>query len=109
MLEILVHSNIGRVPKTHAVIEISIPDSLELETVGEESVPGWDAEDFVVSRAFGDRWLAEKRSAVLVVPSAVTRGREHNYLLNPEHPAFSRITAGPVEPVQWDQRLFRDR
>jgi RES domain-containing protein len=106
LLEILVHSNLGRVPKTHAAIEISIPDSLVVELLQGPSLPGWDAEDQFASRAFGDEWLGQKRSAVLLVPSVVTRGREHNVLINPEHPDFARIEACEPQDVQWDARLF---
>lgn len=93
VLEVLVHSNLGRVPKSHGVVEITINDEVAVEAVAADAVPGWDAEDQLASRAFGDKWLAEQRTAVLLVPSSVTRGREHNVLLNPEHPEFERITA----------------
>lgn len=107
VLEVLIHSNLGRVPKTHAVVEITIPDQLSVEAVSAASLSGWDAEDQVVSRSYGDDWLEEKRTAVLLVPSAVTRGREHNILLNPEHPEFERITASAPQEMVWDERLFR--
>jgi hypothetical protein len=42
----------------------------------------------------------EKRSAVLGVPS------ELNFLLNPEHPDFSKIEIGNPKPVGWDPRLL---
>ena len=69
-------------------------------------MPEWDAEDVTASRTFGDRWLEERRTAVLLVPSRVTRGRERNVLVNPEHPEFSQVTASAPEPVLWDGRLF---
>lgn len=107
ILEILVHSNLGRVPGTHALVEITIPDDIAVQTLAAESLPGWDAEDQLASRSYSDRWLRERRTAVLLVPSLVTRGREHNVLLNPEHPKFRRITASDPEDVFWDERLFR--
>ena len=107
LLEVLVHSSLGRVPKTHALVEIAIPDQRSVETVAIGALQGWDAEDQIVSRSFGDQWLEEKRSAVLLVPSAATRGREHNILLNPEHPEFERITASQPQEVVWDGRLFQ--
>ncbi len=107
LLEVLVHSNLGKVPNTHAVIEITIPGSLQIETLHEENLPGWDAEDQRASRLFGDQWLTEQRSAVLLVPSLVTRGREQNVVLNPLHPGFSEIWAGKPFDVQWDVRLFQ--
>jgi RES domain-containing protein len=106
LLEALVHANLGRIPRTQAVIEITIPDTLAIESLTGDELPGWDAEDQIASRAFGDRWLAEKRSAVLLVPSAVTGGRERNLLINPGHSDFAQITAGKPEDVRWDKRLF---
>jgi len=106
LLEVLVHSNLGRVPKTHAAIEISIPNAVAVESLDGLSLPGWDAAGQVASRAFGDEWLGTKRSAVLLAPSTVLRGREHNVLINPEHPDFLRIVASEPQDVQWDSRLF---
>ncbi len=106
LLEVLVHSNLGRVPKTQAVIEITIPDKVLVESLAPDDPPGWDGEDQSVSRAFGDRWLKESRSAVLLVPSAVTRGHERNVLINPDHSDFANITASKPQDVQSDRRLF---
>ncbi len=106
VLEILVHSSLGRLPKTQALVEIAIPDDLKVETVLPTALPGWDANDQIASRDFGDRWLEERRTAVLLVPSAVTLGRERNLLLNPAHPQFRRIKASAPEDVVWDERLF---
>jgi RES domain-containing protein len=106
LLEVLVHSNLGRVPKTHAVVEITIPDSVAMERVSVATLRQWNAEDLIMSRAFGDQWLTEQRSAVLLVPSTVTHGRENNVLINPEHPDFTHIMAGKPQDVQWDKRLF---
>jgi RES domain-containing protein len=107
LLEVLVHANLGRLPRTQAVVEIAIPDSLPIETIAARQLPGWNARDLVVSRAFGDQWLSERRTAVLLVPSVATGGREQNVLLNPAHPDFAAIAASDPEPVIWDERLFR--
>jgi RES domain-containing protein len=107
LLEVLVHSNLGRAPKTHAAVEITIPDTLAVESLGANDLPAWDAEDPGASRAFGDQWLGEKRTAVLLVPSMVTHGREQNVLINPEHPDFRQISAGQPEEIQWDKRFLK--
>ncbi len=107
LLEVLVHANLGRVPRTHVVIEITIPDAIRIEWLRGRDLPGWDAEDQIVSRNFGDQWLAERRSAVLLVPSMVTAGHEHNVLINPEHRQFAKIIAGKPRDVQWEERLFQ--
>jgi RES domain-containing protein len=106
ILEILVHANLNRLPRTQAVLIIEIPDHLTVELLAASDLPGWNAPNQAASRAFGDRWLAEARTAVLMVPSLVTQGRENNVLLNPAHPDFALIRHSPPEPVLWDERLF---
>ncbi len=61
--------------------------------------------DLRAARAFGDAWIQQRRTAVLVVPSVVAR-REGKVLINPQHPDFTRIVAGMPEAVVWDARLF---
>ena len=107
VLEVLVHANLGRVPRTHAGITITIPETIRIERVRGEDLAGWDAEGQRVSRDFGNRWLEEERSCVLLVPSLVTRGREHNVLINPDHGDFGQIIASEPEGLQWDGRLFQ--
>jgi RES domain-containing protein len=106
MLECLAHAGIGRMPRTHVAIEVAIAASVCVEEHGERNLPvGWDHADLHVARAFGDAWIREQRTAVLVVPSVVAR-REMNVLLNPRHADFKKIVAGSPEPVVWDARLF---
>jgi RES domain-containing protein len=109
MLECLAHAGIGRMPRTHVAIEIAIAATVSVERHDESSLPtGWDHADLHVARAFGDAWIRERRTAILVVPSVVAR-REANVLLNPQHADFGKISAGSPEPVVWDARLFARR
>jgi len=86
-------------------IEIGIPAGVSRECPELDALRGWDADDCRVSRAFGDAWLSERRTAVLLVPSVVTR-RERNLLINPAHPDFRHIAATEPLPVEWHRRLF---
>ena len=52
----------------------------------------------------GDAWIGSGNSPVLRVPSAVVRD-EWNYLLNPAHPAFSKMKIGRARPFAFDSRL----
>jgi RES domain-containing protein len=106
MLEVLVHANFSVPPKNHRAVQITIPKSVAIETVAPRSLVGWDSEDLVVSRSFGDQWLKEMRTAVLRVPSVITEGRENNILINPLHPQFPAIAASEPEQIHWDLRLF---
>lgn len=56
------------------------------------------------TREIGRRWVAESRSAVLRVPSAVVDG-EFNYVLNPRHADFARLEIGKPRPFSFDPRL----
>src|ERR1700692_4331458 len=105
LLEVLVHANIGKLPKTHSWIEILIRKSIPIEEAHPADIPGWDAPDQRASRRYGDRWYDEGRTAVLLVPSIVARP-ERNIAINQQHPEFRRIRATPPKPVVWDARLF---
>lgn len=56
------------------------------------------------TKAIGDTWVKAARSAVLALPSVITG--ETNYLLNPAHPDFKKITIGKPEPFVFDPRLL---
>src|SRR5437899_490220 len=96
LLEVLAHTA-GRVPRRQVAIEIQIPPEIAVEEVAAAEIPGWDDEGLEVSRAFGDQWYDSRRSAVLLVPSLVTR-IERNVLIHQEHPDFARIRAGVTQP-----------
>jgi RES domain-containing protein len=57
-------------------------------------------------RELGDAWLRGLSSAVLAVPSAVVPA-ERNYLLNPAHPDFRRVTPGAPQRFAFDRRLAK--
>jgi len=106
MLEVLVHARIGKVPKHHVWVEVEVPKDVTIERVVVEDLSaGWDAPDAKVARRFGDKWIEEGRSAVLVVPSVVARA-ECNAVVNPAHPDAGRLVVSAPQPVVWDQRLF---
>src|SRR5579864_1894758 len=78
MLEVLVHARIGKVPKHHVWVEVEVPEDVSIEHVGIDDLPsGWDGPDAQVARRFGDQWIEEGRSAILVVPSVVARAECH--------------------------------
>ena len=106
MLELLVRLPANELPDDTVRFEISIPDKIDVLIVGVSDVPGWNAPDRIASRAFGDAWLVEQRTAVLLVLSGAVP-TERNVLINPLHPDAQHISHGDPEPVIWDERLFR--
>ena len=106
MLEILVHANIGRIPATHCYVVAEVPDSIPIERHDAQSLPrGWNGDDHSIARRFGDQWLQEARSAVLVVPSVVA-ALEWNAVINPLHANANQLLVSSSQRVIWDQRLF---
>lgn len=106
ILEILVHALRPRtLPGPHHAIEIHIPDDL-VEELKAASLPGWEAPESAVAREFGDRWLEERRSAVLLVPSLPSRPVGRSVLINPEHRDAGLIRVSEPFEVPWDERLF---
>ena len=59
----------------------------------------------IEAREIGDRWIQERRSAVLALPSAISPA-DTNFLLNPEHPDFKRIRIHPSIDYDFDSRLL---
>ena len=104
LLEKLVHGS-GRLPPNQHYIEITIPRGLSYEVFSEPALPGWDTMPATVSKAFGEAWCIERRSAILIVPSVVAR-LDNNLLINPMHPEFPSIKVSLHQPVFWDRRLF---
>ena len=104
LLEKLAHGS-GRLPPNQHYVQITLPKGLSYEVFSPPALPGWDSMPATVSKAFGERWCAERRSAILLVPSVVER-LDRNVLINPAHPEFGMIQASLHEPVYWDRRLF---
>ena len=104
LLEKLVHGS-GRLPPNQHYMQVTFPKGLSYEVFSPAALPGWDAMPANVSKAFGERWFQEKRSAILIVPSVVAR-LDRNILITPAHPEFSTIEPSLHEPVFWDRRLF---
>lgn len=104
MLEKLAHGS-GSLPPNQHFIEITIPNGLSYEFLNPAHLPGWDDISGAASKAYGDAWCREGRSAILIVPSVVAR-LERNILINPAHAEFARITHDLHQPVWWDSRLF---
>lgn len=107
MLEILAHANTGRIPETQQYVIVDVPGSVSVEIVEENQLPeGWDSENNAPARAFGDRWLNQARTAILIVPSVIAR-LDQNALVNPLHPDANKFIVSEPKKVIWDKRLFQ--
>jgi RES domain-containing protein len=96
VLETVVHAA-GRKLPPRSLTRITIPERVAVEEAS------WH--DYPASRAFGDLWVREARTAILRVPSILTHRLEHNYVLNPSHPDFQKIRFAKPEVFELDPRF----
>ena len=101
VLENLVHMAKVDFPTGYVVIAAVLPEGIEVMT--EEQLVAQLGVTY--QRSLGDQWIDLRLSAVLAVRSKIVPF-EHNYLLNPHHPAFGRITTEPPIEFVFDERLF---
>jgi RES domain-containing protein len=107
ILEVLVHApdpNQREVPRIRFRIRL---DRALIEGVPEKQIPPdfSPRTPYAVTRAFGDAWLLSERRPALSVPSAIVP-MERNFILNPRHPDFAKISWGEGEPINLDHRLW---
>ena len=106
-VETFIHLEPNLRPADLVSMEGEIPDSMEIEKLDPKNLPAnWHAASDESLRHFGDDWTRGAHSAAMLVPSAAIHG-EWNVLLNPAHPAFSKIRFQPPERFEFDQRMFR--
>ena len=90
-----------------APVEFDEAFSLPVESIG-RLPEDWRIDlTFSSLRAIGDRWVSSNMSAVLRVPTAIVPN-EFNYIINPAHPDFKKISFGRVQDFVFDQRLTRN-
>jgi RES domain-containing protein len=92
-----------------SVIIFNVPDDLPVFEIGIDKLQKLNAQwhkviNYPVTQMLGDTWLRKMETAVLKVPSAII-DLEYNYLFNPVHPDYEKITIGSVSKFTFDPRL----
>ncbi len=90
----------------YVAVGLEFDDRL-IETIEAKRLPAdWTGEPPPPSTMeIGDRWVKEGRSAVLLLPGAMIPS-ESNYLLNPSHRDFQKITIRKPVAFSFDSRLL---
>jgi RES domain-containing protein len=93
LLEILVHSEVrsSAALARHRFIKVDIPDDVSRRSVDEAQLPTDWSRRITVTRAWGDRWLREGGSALLLV-RCVLVPETYNVIINPRHADAARIS-----------------
>jgi RES domain-containing protein len=100
VLEVRVHLDLdwSLLPCDYVLMAIDL-EALPIESL--EDAPADPA-------AFGDSWLASRRSPVLGVRSFLIP-ESRNLLVNVAHPDARRATIASIRPFSFDERLWRPR
>jgi len=111
-LETLVRLDATRLADNRYLTRYDIPESIWEQALrfSASSAPvGWDATPpGKTSHDLGERWIAESRSAILLVPSVIVP-EECNVLINPNHADMRRIGITKLRKWIYDFRLVRRR
>ena len=86
-----------------------VPDTMKIKEIKQTDLvkhnPEWTKViNYPYTQWIGDKWLTERETAILKVPSAII-DLEYNYLLNPAHSDFRQIKVAAVKPFTFDSRL----
>lgn len=104
LVEVLVHLTAEILP-AYSAVPVEFEESLVAIVAPERLPRHWkDSPPPPATQAIGAEWVASGTSAVLRVPSVVVPG-EFNFLLNPAHRDFRRITIGAPMAFPFDPRL----
>lgn len=110
MIEYLVHLDADRPPTDLMLAAADVPDDVSRIQLKSKDLPaGWRGYPPPEAlAAMGDVFTEKRKAAVLIVPSALAV-TDHNWILNPAHPDFLKITFHAVQPFDYDPRLLRAR
>mgnify|MGYP001627328580 CR=1 FL=1 len=108
LLETLAHTSLALLKEgDFALVTLEVPDTVAHEAITANSLPrGWNAWNLMRhTRKLGDAFLQQGSHLLLRVPS-VLLPEEHNWVLNPLHPAMKQVHVAHIRPLQLDNRLL---
>lgn len=105
ILEMLVNITLPESQLNYYLLQINIPDSFEPLFISKKKLKqNWE-DDENYSRFMGTAFLKNKQSLLLKITSAVIN-EENNYLINPLHSDFKKVSISKSLPFKFDNRLF---
>lgn len=107
MAEVAVHLSIATLPSDFVMITINIPEDVSMQELDSKKLQkGWNVfPPSFTTQILGDQFIRQNESCVIKVPSAVVKG-DYNYLINPSHEDFKKISIINQEDFPFDRRIF---
>jgi RES domain-containing protein len=107
VLEMLVHLDGPELLASYVLIPVEVSDSLVVRIDLADLPKTWRAFPAPQElRHIGDDWTKSGSSPVLQVPSALLP-QENNFLLNPHHPDFKKLSIGNPVAFRFDLRMSK--
>ena len=105
-LEILAHAENLEMLNQYVALRIELP-STSMITLTLDALPDdWQTDPPPEStRLLGFDWFSRGETLVLKVPSVLIP-REHNFIINPNHPAFDEVQVADPIPLPFDARVM---
>lgn len=109
-LERFVHTDPDLEPPDLVAVAVDVDADIAVHSVAVADLPStWREYPAPEPLALiGEQWLRESKTAILAVPSVLIP-HERNYVLNPEHRDFGRLTIARPEPFSFDPRMWAKR
>ncbi len=105
LLELLIYQSSYEEILVNRLMSIEVPDSAFQSLAANSLKPNWQ-NDIDYCRFIGNKFLQNKKSLLLKVPSAVIPD-EYNIMINPSHPVFVKCTLVSSRLFEFDTRLFK--
>jgi len=105
-MELLVHLEDYKLLEKYMCIPAEFEDSLCVKIAPASLPSDWNSHPAPYStKEIGSEWVTGMRSAILIVPSVVVPS-EYNFLINPLHQDFKKITVGKPREFKYNPRLM---
>lgn len=105
VLEMLVNISLPESKICYHLLQINIPDSFEPVIIAKKKLKANWQDDETYTKFMGTEFLKNEQSLLLKIPSAVI-SEENNYLINPLHKEFKKVTISNSYPFKFDKRLL---
>ncbi|MDX2150229.1 MAG: RES family NAD+ phosphorylase [Bryobacteraceae bacterium] len=108
IIEYFIHIDPDDPPNDLVAVTAEVPDGVSRISISQKQLPAnWRQSPSPPELAeIGDRFIRDGKVAIVIVPSVLAPA-ESNWLINPQHPEFSRIRLVATEAFEYDSRFFK--
>jgi RES domain-containing protein len=106
LLEVLANASTLEELQLLRLVEIEVPNNVPSQEIHLSQLKKEWWTDFEYSQWLGSEILKENKVLSIKCPSAIVE-KENNYLINPLHALFRKVTIKVINEFHFDERLFK--